>query len=79
MREVPVKYVGYSTHVCDRRLLILRCEASALPPLYGDVVDRRLRRIGVIVDIFGPVKAPCAAVLCRDTCQVPAGEKMYTR
>lgn len=61
------------------RLLIIRCDAAQLPSLYSEVTDRRMRTVGKILDLFGNVKAPYAAVLCRQKCPVLPGEKLFAK
>ena len=74
-----MKTVGRIVHVVGRRTLIVAVDAAQLPPLYVTVVDRRHRPVGRVVDLFGNVKRPYAAVLCRDRCEHPVGEKIFTR
>jgi RNA-binding protein len=74
-----MKAVGRIVHVCGRRMLIVAVDAAQLPPLYVTVVDRRHRPVGRVVDLFGNVKRPYAAVLCRDRCEHPVGEKIFSR
>jgi RNA-binding protein len=45
--------------------------------MYSDVVDRRLRAVGKIVDIFGNIQKPYAAVLCYRGCGMEVGEKVF--
>jgi RNA-binding protein len=59
--------------------LLIRCDASKLPRLYSDVVDKRLRAVGKVVDIFGNIERPYAAVLCESTCGMEVGEKLFGR
>jgi len=59
--------------------LLIQCDASKLPRLYSDVVDRRLRAVGKVVDIFGNIEKPYAAVLCEGTCRTEVGEKLFGR
>jgi len=61
------------------RMLIIQCDAAQLPPLYSEVTDRRMRPVGKIQDLFGNVKAPYAAVLCRQKCPVQPGEKLFAK
>jgi RNA-binding protein len=42
-------------------------------------VDRRLRAVGKVVDIFGNIERPYAAVLCYGTCGTEVGEKLFGR
>jgi RNA-binding protein len=62
-----------------KRMLIIQCDAAQLPPLYSEVTDRRMKPVGKILDLFGNVKAPYAAVLCRDTCSIRPDEKVFAR
>jgi RNA-binding protein len=45
--------------------------------LYSDVVDRRLRAVGKVVDIFGNIEKPYAAVLCHREGGLKSGEKVF--
>ncbi len=74
-----MKTVGRIVHVCGQRMLIVTVDAAQLPALYATVVDRRHRPVGRIVDLFGNVKSPYAAVLCHGRCEQPVGEKIFTR
>jgi len=60
-------------------MLILQCDAAQLPALYSEVMDRRMKPVGRIQDLFGNVKAPYAAVLCRERCAIQPQEKLFTR
>jgi RNA-binding protein len=62
-----------------KRMLIIRCDAAQLPGLYSDVVDRKMQPVGTIVDLFGNVKAPYAAVLCRGQCTIQPNDKLYAK
>jgi RNA-binding protein len=46
--------------------------------LYADVVNKRLNPVGKVVEVFGSVAAPYAAVHCRNDCRFAAGEKLFT-
>jgi rRNA processing protein Gar1 len=46
-----------------RRLFLVHCASAQLPRLYSEVTDRRLVPLGRIVDIFGKVEHPYAAVV----------------
>jgi RNA-binding protein len=61
------------------RMLIIQCDAAQLPALYSEVSDRRMKPVGKIQDLFGNVKAPYAAVLCREKCTVQPSEKLFTK
>jgi RNA-binding protein len=60
-------------------MLIIQCDAAQLPPLYSEVTDRRMKPVGKILDLFGNVKAPYAAVLCREKCSIKPDEKLFAR
>ncbi|HUW86539.1 MAG TPA: Gar1/Naf1 family protein [Methanoregula sp.] len=74
-----MKVVGRAMSTIGNRMLIIQCDAAQLPPLYSEVTDRRMKPVGKILDLFGNVKAPYAAVLCREKCSVQPNEKLFTK
>jgi len=74
-----LRLIGRSVAVCGNRLLILRCDAAQLPRLYGEVVDRRLKPLGEVVEIFGNISSPYAVVHCYNDVSVQAGEKIFAK
>jgi RNA-binding protein len=74
-----LRSLGSVLHRSGKRLLLIQCDASKLPRLYSDVMDRRLRAVGKVVDIFGNIERPYAAVLCTGTCGMEVGEKLFGR
>jgi len=74
-----VKVVGRAVSTCGKRMLIIQCDAAQLPALYSEVVDRKMKPVGKILDLFGNVKSPYAAVLCKDKCTVAPSEKLFTK
>jgi rRNA processing protein Gar1 len=38
-----------------------------------------MKPVGKILDLFGNVKAPYAAVLCRDKCSIRPDEKLFAK
>ena len=74
-----MKVVGRAMSIIGDRMLIIQCDAAQLPPLYSEVTDRRMRPVGKILDLFGNVKAPYAAVLCREKCSLRPDEKLFAR
>jgi len=64
-------------HTVGKRILVFRCNPAQLPRMYTEVVDRRMNPVGKVVDVFGNVAAPYAAVLCKAECRVAAGEKLF--
>ncbi len=71
--------VGRAESTFGSRMLIIRCDPAQLPGLYSDVVDRKMQPVGTIVDLFGNVKAPYAAVFCRGRCLIRPEEKLYAK
>jgi RNA-binding protein len=74
-----VKVVGRAVSTVGNRMLIIQCDAAQLPPLYSEVTDKRMKAVGKIQDLFGNVKMPYAAVLCRETCTVQPNEKLFAK
>lgn len=60
-------------------MLIIQCDAAQLPGLYSEVMDRRTKPVGKIMDVFGSVKSPYALVLTNGPCSVVPGEKVFAR
>ncbi|MEM2319632.1 MAG: Gar1/Naf1 family protein [Candidatus Bathyarchaeia archaeon] len=52
--------LGLVLHVSARRNLIVKVEN--IPRIGENIVDERLRPVGEVFDVFGPVSAPYAAV-----------------
>ena len=69
--------VGRAVSTFGKRMLVVRCDAAQLPGLYSEVLDRNMNPVGRIVDLFGNVKAPYAAVVCRGGCSVRPEDKLY--
>jgi len=74
-----VKVIGNILHTVGSRILVVRCDPAQLPKLYGEVIDRRMKPVGKIIEIFGNVSAPYAAVLCRGQCERLEGEKLFIK
>lgn len=74
-----VRAIGRALNRSGRRMLIVQCDAAQLPRLYSEVVDRRMKTVGKIMDVFGKVSSPYAVVLCRSQCETVVGEKLFTR
>ncbi|KUG14572.1 hypothetical protein ASZ90_015796 [hydrocarbon metagenome] len=72
-----MKAIGNAVHTVGTRILVIRADPAQLPKLYADVVDRRLKPVGKVVEVFGNVSAPYAAILCRKDCRMAAGEKLF--
>jgi len=71
--------VGRAVSTFGKRMLVIRCDAAQLPGLYSEVLDRNMNPVGMIVDLFGNVKAPYAAVVCRGCCSVRPEERLYAK
>lgn len=74
-----MKVVGRAMSTIGDRMLIIQCDAAQLPPLYSEVSDRKMKPVGKILDLFGNIKAPYAAVLCKGKCTVQPNEKLFTK
>jgi RNA-binding protein len=61
------------------RTLIVSCDAANLPRLYSEVVDRRMKPVGRVVDVFGNVTMPYAAIQCRNRCDTEIGENVFVK
>jgi len=71
--------VGRAVSTYGRRMLVIRCDAAQIPGLYSEVVDRNMEPVGMIVDLFGNVQAPYAAVVCRGKRPIQPEEKLYAK
>jgi RNA-binding protein len=71
--------IGSVLHTIGERLLVVECDAARLPKLYSEVIDRRMRPVGKIMDVFGNVSTPYAAVLCKGACGTKVGEKLFIK
>lgn len=74
-----MKVVGRAVSTIGNRMLVIQCDAAQLPALYSEITDRRMQPVGKILDLFGNVKAPYAAVLCRGKCTVQPNDKLFTK
>ena len=74
-----MRLVGRVIHRTGRRLFVIHCDAAQLPRLYSEVTDRRLSPLGRIVDIFGKVEHPYAAVASYPGRIPETGVKVYAR
>jgi RNA-binding protein len=62
--EHVVRAIGRVKCTSGSRMLIVECDAAKLPRLYSLVLDKRWKPVGKLVDIFGNIASPYAAVLC---------------
>jgi RNA-binding protein len=47
--------------------------------MYTEVIDRKIKSVGRVVDVFGNVAAPYATVVCTADCRTAPGEKLFIR
>ncbi|WFN36011.1 RNA-binding protein [Methanomicrobium antiquum] len=74
-----LKLAGQIRSVVGKHLVIVNCDSAQLPRLYADVVDSHQKPVGKLVEVFGNIKNPCAAVYCKDTGNCAINEKLYTK
>ena len=83
-----MKKLGVVLHVSARGDIIVRRERGdsrqALPGLDSVVVNKKLKKIGVVSDIFGPVNSPYISVkpqkqLAINELRAMVNEKVYVR
>ena len=62
-------------------LAVVRCDDDVPPDIGLDVVDESLSSVGRVVDVFGPVDRPYAAVSPADGVRLTdlLGTKLYAR
>lgn len=77
-----MKSVGEVLHVSKTGKLVVRLEDSKVPPRIGlYVYSEKGERVGMVVDIIGPVNSPYALVkpLNRETASGLVGSHLYIR
>lgn len=52
--------LGNVLHISHRGFIILRTNKT--PPIGARVVDKKVKHIGIVQDVFGPVKTPYVAI-----------------
>ncbi len=57
-----MRRLGKVLHLSKSSNLIVRLETSQPPPVGASVCDYKLRKVGFVNNILGPVKAPYASV-----------------
>jgi RNA-binding protein len=75
-----VRAIGRVKTIFGHHILIIECDAAKLPRLYSKVIDKRWKPVGKLIDIFGNVASPYAAVLT--TCDEPkrfVGERLFIK
>jgi len=61
-----VKLAGEVVSCRGKRLVVARCDAGQLPPLYSIVCDSQSKDVGRIVDLYGSVSKPYVTILCNE-------------
>jgi len=75
-----VRAIGRVEQIKGKRMLIVRVDAAQLPRLYCTVIDRKWNPIGKLVEIFGNISTPYAAVICTTSdCTALVGEKVFIK
>lgn len=75
-----VRAIGRVKSKFSHHILIVECDAAKLPRLYSKVLDKRWKPVGKLIDIFGNVTSPYAAVLTN--IEEPSrliGEKLFIK
>ena len=57
-----MKKLGVALHISRSGNIIVKSSLRDLPPLGARVFDKDMRRLGVIVDVIGPVDSPYIVV-----------------
>jgi len=57
-----LRRLGKILHLSRSRSLILKLEAGSLPRLRTRVFDSKLKQVGYVFDVFGPVSTPYVSV-----------------
>jgi RNA-binding protein len=52
--------IGYVLHVSNTKNIILKAEN--VPQIGNQVIDEKLKQVGIVFDIFGPTSSPYVAV-----------------
>ncbi len=76
-----LKKIGEVLHLSHDKKLVLKL--TTVPPLYIQVYDYSMRRIGILYDVIGPVKQPFGLVkpdkAVLDNPQDFTGKAVYVR
>lgn len=74
-----LKLAGIVQFIVNEHMIVAKCDAAQLPPLHADIIDRRHRKAGKLVEIFGNIKSPYAVIWCERPDNRTIGEKLYTK
>lgn len=76
---ILLKFAGIVQYIVNDHMIIAKCDAAQLPPLHTEIIDRRHRKAGKLVEIFGNIRSPYALIWCEKPGKRIAGEKLYTK
>jgi len=74
-----LKFAGIVQYIVNDHMIVAKCDAAQLPPLHAEIIDRRHKKAGKLVEIFGNIKSPYALIWCKNPEKRIAGEKLYTK
>lgn len=57
-----MRYLGFPKHKTKTGFLVVQIRTKTIPPIGSSVITRRMKKIGRILDIIGPVSEPYAVV-----------------
>jgi len=57
-----LRRLGKILHASKSRSLIVKLEKPAPPKLGSKVFDEKLKEIGIVTDVFGPVSSPYISI-----------------
>ncbi len=60
-----MRKLGNVLHISHRGFIILR--VTKTPSIGARVVDKKVKHVGIVQDVFGPVKTPYVAVRPKDS------------
>lgn len=60
-----MRKLGKVLHISHRGFIILRTNKT--PPIGARVVDKKVQHIGIVQDVFGPVKTPYISIRPKDS------------
>lgn len=74
-----MKLAGVIQFIINEHMIVVKCDAAQLPRLHAEVVDRRQKKVGKLIEIFGNIGSPYALIWNTGPERRAAGEKLYTK
>lgn len=74
-----MKLAGIVQHILNEHMIVAKCDAAQLPPLHANIIDKRLKKAGKLIEIFGNIRSPYAVIWCEKSDDRTIGEKLYTK